>query len=57
VGALAAGDNSGPVVTAVTIPTTATSGAYYIIAKADADNAVVETSKINNTRSTRVTVP
>jgi subtilase family serine protease len=34
--------------TSVTIPASATTGSYYIIAKADADNAVVETVETNN---------
>ncbi|MBI1955394.1 MAG: hypothetical protein HYS38_03275, partial [Acidobacteria bacterium] len=41
--------NSGS--TSVTIPAGTTGGTYYIIAKADADNVVVETQETNNTRS------
>ncbi len=50
VGSLAAGATSGPVSTSVTIPSTAAPGIYYIVAKADADNAVTEASDTNNTR-------
>jgi subtilase family serine protease len=35
--------------TSVTIPATATTGTYYIIAKADADSAVTESVETNNT--------
>jgi subtilase family serine protease len=44
------GAGSGPVPTAVTIPTGLTSGTYYIIAKADADGAVTESLETNNTK-------
>jgi subtilase family serine protease len=35
--------------TSVTLPSTVAAGAYYIIAKADADNTAVETDDANNT--------
>jgi len=47
VGPLGAGATSGPVKTSVTIPPSAVPGTYYIIARADADNSVKETSEIN----------
>ena len=56
VGPLAAGASSGPVSTPVTIPSTATAGTYYLIARADADTTQTETSEINNTRSTTVRI-
>jgi hypothetical protein len=34
----------------VTIPAGTATGTYFIIAKADADNAVVETAETNNTK-------
>jgi len=37
--------------TTVTIPASTVAGSYYIIAKADADNTVAETSEFNNTFS------
>jgi subtilase family serine protease len=37
--------------TTVSIPATAATGAYYLIAKADADGAVLETSESNNASS------
>ncbi len=46
---LAAGATSGPVSTSVTVPSAAVAGTYYIVAKADADNAVAEASENNNT--------
>jgi len=49
VGPLTAGAIS-VAVTSVMIPATVVSGTYYIITKADADNAVVETSETNNTK-------
>jgi subtilase family serine protease len=56
VGSLAAGATSGPVSTSVTISSTAAPGTYYIVAKADADNAVTEASDTNNTRYLAVRV-
>jgi uncharacterized membrane protein len=50
VGPLGAGESSGPVSTPVAIPAAAVAGSYYIIAKADAGNALTETSETNNTR-------
>ncbi len=50
VGALAAGAVSGPVSTTVTVPASATTGIYYIIAKADATGLVAEKSETNNTK-------
>src|SRR5436190_9690832 len=52
---LAAGTSSSGS-TSVTLPSNITTGTYYIIAKADSDNAVVETRETNNTtaRSTQV---
>jgi len=53
--ALAPGISSvGP--TTVTIPVNTAAGAYYVIAKADADGAVVETSETNNTRAGSISV-
>src|SRR5204862_1301437 len=46
--ALAAGATSSGS-TVVTVPSNITAGTYYIIAKADADNTVVETQEANNT--------
>lgn len=43
------GTNSGPA--SVTIPQGTAPGTYYIVAVADADNAVVETLETNNTRA------
>ena len=56
VGPLGAGATDGPFTTTVTIPSTATTGIYYLLAQADADGAAAETSEINNTRSTSVGV-
>ena len=55
VGILAAGQtNSGS--TMVTLPAGLATGAYYIIAKADADDQVAETRESNNTRARVVSV-
>jgi alpha-tubulin suppressor-like RCC1 family protein len=56
VGPLAAGAFSGPVRMPFTIPSTAVAGTYYIIAKADAENSVAETSEANNTSQIKVRV-
>ena len=45
---LAVGDTS-TTSTTLTIPAGTSTGSYYVIAKADADNAVTETSETNNT--------
>ena len=45
----AGGTSSGSA--SVAIPSTVTTGSYYVIAKADADNTVVETVESNNTGS------
>jgi len=42
--------------TSVTIPASLAAGTYYLIAKVDADGAVVETSESNNTRVRLATV-
>ena len=42
--------------TAVAIPATTPAGSYYVIAKADADGAIVETSEANNTLAKSVLV-
>ncbi len=42
--------------TTVTIPTGTATGAYYVIAKADADNAVVEAKETNNTLSRAIQI-
>jgi subtilase family serine protease len=42
--------------TSVTIPASAPTGSYYIIAKADADNAVVETVETNNNGQTTLKI-
>ena len=42
--------------TSVTMPPTVSAGAYYIIAKADADDAVVETQEGNNTTARSITI-
>jgi subtilase family serine protease len=42
--------------TTVTIPGATPAGSYYLIAKADADNALAETSETNNTRSSQTYV-
>lgn len=55
VGPLAA-DASAAAVTSVTIPATTTTGTYYLIAKADDANAVMESSDTNNTRSATVNI-
>jgi alpha-tubulin suppressor-like RCC1 family protein len=47
---LNAGGSVGPVTTSVTIPSSASGGSYYIIARADAENSESETSETNNTR-------
>jgi hypothetical protein len=57
VGPLAAEETLGPVDTLVTIPPTAATGTYYIIAKADADKSVAETSETNNTKYIKVKIP
>jgi subtilase family serine protease len=44
----AGGTNSAS--TSVTIPAATTTGTYYVLAKADADNAVVETFETNNVK-------
>ncbi len=53
--ALAAGASSTGSTT-VTIPSTVTAGSYYVIAKADADNGVVETQEGNNTGLRSITI-
>ena len=40
----------------VTIPAGTSPGTWYIIAKADGDNAIPETSETNNTRSDRIVI-
>jgi subtilase family serine protease len=57
VGPLAAGETSGPVDTSVTIPPTAVTGTYYIIAWPDADKSVAETSETNNRKYIKVKIP
>jgi len=53
--ALSAGQtSSGP--TAVTIPAATAAGTYYIIAKADASNAVPETVETNNARLNSISI-
>jgi subtilase family serine protease len=52
---LAAGATSA-VSTSLRIPLTAVPGIYYIIAKADADDSVVEASETNNTKYMAVRV-
>lgn len=47
---LTAGAISGPVSVTVTVPASATSGTYYILAVADANGEIVETSETNNTK-------
>lgn len=42
--------------TTVTVPASTPAGTYYLIAKADADNALAETSESNNTRSKTIYV-
>ena len=41
---------------ALPIPVSTTPGTYYIIAKADGDNAIAEALENNNTRARRVSV-
>jgi hypothetical protein len=53
---LARGASSGPVTTSVTIPSGLAAGTYTIIARADANGAVTESSETNNTRSIAVLV-
>jgi uncharacterized membrane protein len=53
---LAAGASSGPVTTSIRIPSGVGSGTYYIIARADANGAVAESSETNNTRSFSITI-
>jgi subtilase family serine protease len=48
---LAAGDSSTAPSTTLTIPANAAVGTHYVIAKADADGSVTETSETNNTYS------
>jgi len=47
-------DSSGS--TAVAIPAATAAGTYYIIARADAGNAVAETAETNNTRASSVAI-
>ena len=54
--ALAASASSGPASTVVTVPPGTTPGTYYLIAVADGDAAVAETSETNNTRARAITV-
>jgi subtilase family serine protease len=56
VGPVAAGSSNGPVVTTITIPSTAPAGSYYLIARADAGDGAAEASETNNVRYTTVTV-
>ncbi|MBI5408522.1 MAG: M6 family metalloprotease domain-containing protein [Nitrospirae bacterium] len=42
--------------TSVTIPSWATAGTYYIIARADADNVISETSETNNNKSKSIKI-
>jgi subtilase family serine protease len=51
-----AGNASSSGSTTLALPTTIAAGAYYIIAKADADNAVVETQETNNTMAKALTI-
>jgi hypothetical protein len=53
---LAPGASSGPVTTSVKIPSGLAAGRYYIIAMADANKTVTESSETNNTRSISVLV-
>ena len=48
------GSNAGSV--SVTIPAGTASGTYYVIAKADGDDALAETSELNNLRSALVAI-
>ena len=50
---------SSPATTSVTIPATTRTGSYYVCAKADSANVVLETNETNNTRcsTTTVTLP
>ena len=52
---LAAGASSSGSTTLV-LPSTLTTGNYYVIAKADADNAVVESQEANNTFARSIAV-
>ncbi|MBI4685329.1 MAG: SBBP repeat-containing protein [Nitrospirae bacterium] len=58
VGPLAAGDSSGPIGTSVTIPagTPTSTTPYYIIARADANTAVLETIETNNNKSKSIKI-
>src|SRR5206468_7688879 len=51
-----AGNASNSGSTSVTLPTTITPGAYYVIGKADADNAVLETDESNNTTARSIQI-
>ena len=55
VGVLQPGGSS-PTVSNVTIPAGTPPGAWYIIAKADGDNVIPETSETNNTRSDAIVI-
>ena len=46
--------DAGP--TALPIPASTTAGTYYIIAKADGDNAIAESLENNNTRPRSISV-
>ena len=55
VGALAAGASSTGT-TSVTIPANTTAGSYYLFARADGDDAIVEPNEANNARQTTIRV-
>src|SRR5207344_3127562 len=51
-----AGGASSAVSATVTLPPTSGVGVYYLIAKADADNAVQETDETNNTTTRAIQI-
>jgi subtilisin family serine protease/subtilase family serine protease len=51
-----AGDASDTASTSLTLPADTTAGSYYVIALADAENAVVETFESNNARASSATM-
>jgi subtilisin family serine protease/uncharacterized membrane protein len=53
---LGAGDSSTAPSTTLTIPADAAAGTHYVIAKADADGGVTETSETNNTYSRTIKI-
>jgi subtilase family serine protease len=53
---LASGASDGPAITPLTIPSGTPGGSYYIIAKADGNGVIPETSETNNTKSKSIKI-